>query len=331
MNKIAIITDANQDLGMGHVYQSLTIAKTISEKTSGSVKISFITKSDPEFMRIVHSESYPIQYCSDDNEIYKFLETTQFDRIVIDKLDVSPELASKIKQNLTVKLIILTNLTEANLYADVTVLADIGSNFSNVAKRDEKTGKVEFFGPKYWLLRPEFYKYAEVNKDKKTDQVRNIMLMFGGADPSNLSTYVLDELLRMDETFNIVLVLGAAFSFHSDIQEVIYRNLTSKGKVEVLEKISNVAEIMSQSDVVFASPGLSFFEALAVGTPVLGFHQNEIQRDAYAGFLTTIDKNDIHTLPSIIENSLFIYPDSPFVKALEIGKGKNEIVDEILR
>lgn len=87
---------------------------------------------------------------------------------------------------------------------------------------------------------------------------------------------------------------------------------------------------MFDSDVVFASPGLSFFEALAVGTPVIGFHQNELQRDVYKGFLTTVDISELDKLPLMIKNKSFIFPDNPFVVSMEIGEGKDEFINEIL-
>ena len=87
---------------------------------------------------------------------------------------------------------------------------------------------------------------------------------------------------------------------------------------------------MHKNDVVFASPGLSFFEALSVGTPVLGFHQNELQRDTYKGYLTTVAKSELSKLSSMIENKSFVFPDDPFVASMEIGKGKDDIIRGIL-
>jgi len=94
--------------------------------------------------------------------------------------------------------------------------------------------------------------------------------------------------------------------------------------------MTNVAYNMNNSDVVFASPGLSYFEALAVGTPVLGFHQNALQKKTYQELLPTLGKKELNKLSDIIRNKSFIYPDIPFVSSMEIGKGKNEIINEIL-
>ncbi|KYG77045.1 spore coat polysaccharide biosynthesis predicted glycosyltransferase SpsG [Roseivirga ehrenbergii] len=327
--KFAIITDGNNQLGMGHVYQSTTLARTIMNEVENA-EIFFLTKSSSSVTDLICQNGFEAKAFTTDNLIFNWLEDAKPDRIIFDKLDVSPELAQRIQSELNVKLIIFTNLTSANDYADITVLADIGSHFENIYDRDEITGKVEFFGPKYWLLRPEFYDRTKtISVDHFT--IKNIMLMFGGADPLNISTGVLDELLRMNRAFNITLVLGDAFNNHDELDEVRSLHLNSTSKVDVVEKINNVAERMFENDLVFASPGLSFFESLAIGTPVIGFHQNDLQRDVYKGFLDTYDKSEVYKVPDLIENKNFIFPETPNIKKMEIGKGKREILAEIVK
>ena len=329
MIKIAIITDGDNILGMGHIYQSITLAGALSKKIHNRANIFFITKSDRRVITRISESGYNVYHYPDDNSILNALKNEKPDRIIFDKLNVAPVLASRIKETIDAKLIIFTNLTTANQYADVTILADIGSNFRNIYDKDEITGKVHFWGPKYWLLRPEFYEYHKKKKDPLI-RVDKIMLIFGGADSSNITSIVLNELLHMDSYFKIIVVLGAAFAHHVELNGILTGNRCTRSTVQVEENLKNVAETMHKNDVVFASPGLSFFEALSVGTPVLGFHQNELQRSTYKGYLTTVDKSDLSKLASRIENKSFIFPDDPFVTSMEIGKGKDEIIREIL-
>ena len=327
--KIAIITDGNNTLGMGHVYQSVTLAGELSKKMNSQSEIFFITKSEHIVIDRLSETGFAVYQYSDDNVILNALVTEAPDRIIFDKLDVSPLLARQIKETIGCKLIIFTNLTTANQYADLTVLADIGSNFKNMCEKDAISGAVHYYGPKYWMLRPEFFAYTKRTK-KPLSRVRNIMLIFGGADHSNLTSAVLNELLHMPSIFEILVVVGAAFEHHEELSAAIDQNRITQSTCRIVHNLKNVAEEMHRSDVVFASPGLSFFEALAVGTPVVGFHQNELQRDVYKGYLTTRDKSEVSELSSIIENMSFVYPDDPFVVAMEIGQGKDELIRAIL-
>jgi spore coat polysaccharide biosynthesis predicted glycosyltransferase SpsG len=208
--KIDIITDGNNKLGMGHVYQVITIVRYLLE-TNSCLDIRLYTKSNQVVETLLRSTKCKIEMCSDDEEILQLLLIRKPDSIVFDKLDVSPVLAKNIKSTLDSKLLIFTNLTKANEYADVTLLADIGSNFENIYKKDTVTGRVEIFGPKYWILRPDFY-LNKVAKKEKSDKVNKILLMFGGSDPSNFSTLVLEELLRMDHSFELSLIIGPSFA-----------------------------------------------------------------------------------------------------------------------
>lgn len=327
--KIAIITDGNNTLGMGHVYQSVTLAGELSKKMDSQSKIFFITKSDHIVVGRLSETGFEVFQYPDDNMILNALVNQAPDRIIFDKLDVSPLLARQIKESIGCKLIIFTNLTMANQYADMTVLAGMGSNFKNVCEKDAISGTVHYYGPKYWMLRPEFFIYTKKTK-KPLSRVKKIMLIFGGVDHSNLTSAVLNELLRMCSTFEIMAVVGAAFKHHEELEAVIEQNRSTQSNVQIVHNLKNVAEAMHRADVVFASPGLSYYEALAVGTPVVGFHQNEMQRDVHREYLLTLDKSELFRLSSIIKNKSFIFPDDPLIASMEIGQGKDEIIHAIL-
>ncbi|MEZ4846843.1 MAG: hypothetical protein R2877_07925 [Bdellovibrionota bacterium] len=90
-------------------------------------------------------------------------------------------LARKIKTKLVAKLTIMTNLTKANRM-HVAVLAHDMNDFSILSVEIKKRNRI--FGPKYWLLRSDFYKYAKKRR-KTLGNIQKIMLMFGGTDPSD--------------------------------------------------------------------------------------------------------------------------------------------------
>jgi spore coat polysaccharide biosynthesis predicted glycosyltransferase SpsG len=324
--KVIIVTDGNNHLGLGHIYQSVTLARLLTER---SASVHFLTKSDTSVCKLIHDAGFEAKQFDNDDEIFDSLKQENPDRILFDKLDVSPVIANRIKTELHKKLIIFTNLTEANLVADMTVLADIGSNFQNIVNRTD-IGQVQFYGPKYWLLRPEFYELKKKSK-VPASSIKSVMLMFGGADPANMSTFVLDEILKMNQSFEILLVLGSSFKHNDELQEILNRHKNSKSQLRIARNLKNVGEEMFNHDVVFASPGLSFFEALAVGTPVVGFHQDELQKEVYADVLPTLGREDLGKVPYILINKTFIYPHDLKILKMEIGEGKDELLNEILR
>nr|WP_307904223.1 hypothetical protein [Clostridium botulinum] len=64
-----------------------------------------------------------------------------------------------------------------------------------------------YSGYKYYILRDEFYGYKD--RDIK-ETVNNILVTFGGTDPSNLTEKTLEALLKInyDKDINVVLGLG---------------------------------------------------------------------------------------------------------------------------
>jgi|AGTN01.3.fsa_nt_gi Spore coat polysaccharide biosynthesis protein, predicted glycosyltransferase len=327
--KIRIITDGNKTLGLGHIYQSVTLANYLKNDKRYSLDISFITKSDNSIAKLIKDAGYKVMQLSTDEDIFSLLKKEKTDKIIFDKLDVSSELAKKIKSELNGKLIIFTNLTKANEYADISVTADLGKECKNIFKLDPITGQIKYNGPKYWILRPEFFRYKELNS-YLIDTINKILIIFGGVDPKNYSSLVLNEILKMNDKFQIQLILGSAFEYQEEIYKIIKQNISSRSEISILRNVSNVAQLMFESDLVFTSPGLSFFEALFLEKPVILFHQNKQQIEEFRGLIPSYGINHIHLIPSLISNRDFISITNPVIRNMEIGMGKDEIIDRIL-
>ena len=153
MLKICFITDGGGAYGLGHVQQSTTFAQELAKVA----KINFITKSDSTIVSLINKCGFIVFQEKNDEQIYLSLATQDPDIIIFDKIDVSEQLVRSLRESLKAKIVIFTNLSEANKYADIAVLADIGSSFENQHVLDRETGTRCFYGPKYWVLRPEFH------------------------------------------------------------------------------------------------------------------------------------------------------------------------------
>jgi spore coat polysaccharide biosynthesis predicted glycosyltransferase SpsG len=312
-------------MGLGHVQQSTTFAKLLRDKAD----ISFLTKSDDTTLGIIRESGFAAKQLPSDAAILDELKETNPDIVIFDKLDVDESLARDINGTLHAALVIFTNLTGANRYADIAVTADIGSRFENVSYVDEKTKTLYYYGPKYWILRPEFHEYH--NKSKAASQrVENVLLMFGGSDPLNLTCAALQELLALERSLGIDVILGAQFKFEADVHSILQRHGGKRASVTIHRNIKNVAELMYKSDLVIGSPGLSVFESLCVGTPVIVMPQDALQRDTYEGFMRMIEKHEAGKLGEMIESADFTYPDDTRIARMEIGQGVDELVNVIL-
>jgi len=325
VRKIIYVADGGNKIGLGHVYQSITFAKMLMNVG----EICFLTKSDETITNKIKSAGFQTLQVDNDSEILSFLEEYKPDIVIIDKIDVAEDLAKSIKKNTQTKLVIFTNLTGANRYADIAITADIGSNFKNVRFRDSQTNTVYYYGPKYWIFREEFH---ELHKQKKaiSKNVDSILAIFGGSDPSNLTTLVVKELLNLPEHIKIDIVLGASFGNHHSLNRVLRQYESANRDINIHNDIPYVAELMYRADLVIASPGLSAFEALYVGTPIIVIPQDILQKETYQGFFKVIDKEEIESLLDCIVNRDFTYPNQEDIIDMNIAGGTEELIRVII-
>lgn len=324
----AFIVDGGNKIGMGHVYQAISLA-TILKNYS---QVVFITKSDTEIVDKLISNEFEVRRVMDDIEVLDCVLEIMPKTVVIDKIDVSEWLAKKIKELSSVKLVIFTNLTSANRYADVAVTADIGSSFKNICYTNKETQTRYYYGPKYWVLRREFYKHVKKEQEGlRQATVKKILLMFGGSDPSNITTMVLEELLGAYDFLSIDVIIGAAFRHDDSVIEVMKRFKFKDKEINLHKDTNNVAELMYNSDLVIASPGLSAFEALYVGTPILLIPQNDLQAETYKGHFVIIEKSEVkEKLLRHITCGAFTFPGQTEILDMDIGGGVDDLVKEIV-
>jgi len=323
---ICIITDGNNTIGLGHVYQSKTFAHYILNNGRGKYNVVFITKSEESVNDILKSEGFSVLACENDNQIIEHLKELLPGAVIIDKLDTSPELAKTISESFNSRLAIFTCITDANQYADVTVMGAMDSHFKNTKEIINNGHTISFHGPRYLILRPEFFKAF----NKKSSFTGKVLLLLGGADPANITCSSVKTLIKSEEKYHIKAIIGRAFANREELNQLIINN-RSDSLIEVVENTTRVSDYMEWADVAIVSPGISFFEALKTNTPVIVFNQNQFQHDAWAEDMTTYDKEDISLLPTMMKNRDFVYPNDPRVVSMDIGNGVNELIDIILQ
>lgn len=329
--KICIVTDGGQQMGMGHVQQSTTMAKSLCK----SADVSFLTKSDELVVTAIRDAGFEVRALADDEQIFAALQAEMPNVVLFDKIDVSEALARRIRDYLPSRLVIFTNLTAANTVAHMVVLqraADLGTDpalrFSNESFTDH-SGTRHFYGPRYWVLRPEFHAYRLRGKTSRRPPQR-ILLAFGGSDPTNLTSVVLERLLSTEITYAIDAILGRHFAHYDELARVLERYPERRHTVALHQNASNVAELMYRADLSITAAGMSMFESLCVGTPVIVIPQDELQRKTYRGVMRLLEVNELAQLGELIRRGDFSTTDDPIIAAMAIGEGFEDLIDAIL-
>lgn len=329
---ICFVTDGGRQMGMGHVQQSMTLAKQLQEKAT----IFFITKSDEMVLTAIRESGFQVTSLQNDMQIFEYLESLSPEIIIFDKIDVDEKLAKKIRTELAARLVIFTNLTDANQYAHIAVLqraedlrVDPISRFKNLSYTNQSTKTRYFFGPKYWILRQEFLEYKKLQK-ATPEIIDHILLTFGGSDPTNLTCQVLEQLLEIDSAYHIDVVLGQQFCFHNEVAAMLKIHGDKRINVSLHSNVKNMAELMYNADLAITAAGMSMFEALCVETPVIVIPQDQLQRDTYQGVMRMLEIDELGKLERMIVDADFSHSGDSNIIDMNIGQGLQELMDAIL-
>ncbi len=322
--KIALIVDGGQEMGMGHIVRGITLAQELQAKAG----IFFVTKSDDVVVSQIKDAGFNVHRLNGDGEKLVLLWEEKPDVVIFDRLDVPESLAKGLKDSLDTRLVIFDNLSEANKYADIVVNAVMGSDYENRIYLDKETNTLYFYGLKYEVLRREFYKYRKL--PNLLHELKRLLLIFGGSDPLNLTSAVLDEILGLNENYDIDTVIGVHFGYFDDLTRVLAKYPDKNGNVKIYRNARDIAKLMYEADLVVASPGLSVFEALLIGVPVIPIHQNELQKYWFKKFLPTLDKSEIWKLGGIISRGDYADPFGEYIRQFEVGEGKEGVIKAIV-
>ncbi|KPA15009.1 spore coat protein, partial [Candidatus Magnetomorum sp. HK-1] len=144
------------------------------------------------------------------------------------------------------------------------------------------------------ILHPEFHEYK--NKKRLINFTpKKIFVCFGGSDPKGLTLLTIPILLKLKFSLKINIIIGHAFSWKEKVLSLV----DSDNRFCVSSGISNIANIIWQSDLAIISAGTLLYETCALGLPTIVIAQNKDQNHEANFFQkagATINLGQIETL-----------------------------------
>ena len=252
--RIAIVVNAYDEIGTGHVYRCLSIASKLVFH-----EVLFILNENHQLgIDIVNNYNYPYKLHDGEDDLLNILRDFSPELVINDILDTSEEYISLLKEE-GYFVVNFEDLGVGTEYADVV--------FDALYEHDLSEPNI-FTGHKYYILKDEFY--FQVPKTIN-DDVNNVLITFGGTDPNNLTEKVLDSILstNYDGRINVVLGLG-----YSNLEGIISKYEYNQN-IQIYRNISNISEFMYNADIIFTSAGRTMYEVCSVGVPTICLCQNE--------------------------------------------------------
>lgn len=279
---VIIRVDGYKDIGLGHIFRTLTIANQIIDH-----KLIFLMNQEYRMgIDLVKSQNFRIELFDGKNAAVKIIELKP-DIVINDILNTEKDYILQLK-NAGIKVFNFEDLGEGAEYAD---------GVFNALYPGRVPSNHFYTGEKYYCARPDFID-ADINPVR--EKVSNILLTYGGADPNNLTLRTLETIANMDYEFKITIIVGPGYTKINELKQKI--KLYNK-EIVLHQYVRNMAEFMLDADVIFSSAGRTMYEIAMVGTPAIIIAQNSREMTHlfghnYNGFINLglhmdVDSNDI--------------------------------------
>ena len=252
--RIAIVVNAYDEIGTGHVYRCLSIASKLVFH-----EVLFLLDENHQLgIDIVENYNYPYKIYDGLDDLMELLRRYSPQLVINDVLDTSREYVSMLK-NEGYFVVNFEDLGTGTEVADVV--------FDALYEHEVGEDKI-FTGHKYYILKDEFYFQPQ---KIITHNVNNVLITFGGTDPNNFTEKVLDSILSTNYEGRINIILGLGYN---GLKELIDK-YESNQAIQIYRNVSNISEFMFKADLIFTSAGRTMYEICSIGVPTICLCQNE--------------------------------------------------------
>ncbi len=316
--KIVFRTVGKMQLGMGHIYRCLTLAYKL---TGHEILFVADAESDLGIARIKEA-NFPIKKVENDAEFERLLDEIRPDILVNDILDTTEEYMTMVIKYCK-RVINFEDVGSGAKYADAVINA--------LYEKGEKLHN-EYYGSKYFCIRDEF---LEEHPKEFSETVENILVIFGGADPSDLTgrLYEICKVLHdKHPKINFHFLLGFAYPHKDQIVT------DEEHRIYVHNDVKRVSAYMNKMDLAVTSQGRTVYELASMGVPSIVLAQNEREAEhVFAGIqngfinLGIGSKQDALTIISTIRWLIATPKVREEMQKLQLSKDFSKGQDRVIR
>ena len=261
--KIIVRVDASKNIGLGHVYNMLTVLNNFRNE---NILILMSSKKNLGYKKFIE-HLYNIKLFSDDNELWKEIDYFKPDIIFNDILNTSPNYV----KNLKLRGIFVVNFEDLGMgrkYADLVF---------NPIFQNKKKIKNEFYGSRYACVREEFRIFK---KNSFNTKVRKIGITFGGVDKKNNTCKVLSiiEQSNLLKNVEIEVILGLGYMYKDNLKNLIKKMQESGYNIHFIEKANMLSNHLIDCDFIITSNGRTVFEIAALEIPIISLSVNKREK-----------------------------------------------------
>lgn len=287
-----IRTDANAIIATGHVMRCMSIAKEINKLGE---EVTFITadmqtedmiKKNGFSVICLNSKWYDLE--EELNRLITIIQDYEISSLLIDSYYVTENYLKELRKY--TRIVYIDDLATFEYPVDVLINYNNYANSLEYEKWTTKTGTKLILGCSYVPLRSEF---RDTIREQCTN-IKSILLTTGGSDSNHVALKFLHYLIKFirntDKThyiysdflsnIQIHVVVG---KFNTD-KELLQRVQNSNSNITLHMEISNISDLMRNSDIAITAGGTTMYELCACGVPMITYTFADNQELGVKGF-----------------------------------------------
>ncbi|SDH62160.1 UDP-2,4-diacetamido-2,4,6-trideoxy-beta-L-altropyranose hydrolase [Propionivibrio dicarboxylicus] len=288
--RIAFRTDASIRIGNGHVMRCLTLADALRDRGASCTffcrahdghLIEYVTarghqgtllpaRKNDELNRALetgHAAWLGTSWEDDATETIRAIDSDHPDWLVVDHyaLDERWERAMRPRCR---RIMAIDDLADRPHHCELLLDQNLGrktSDYEHLIPADA----IALTGPRYALLRPGFaQRRSESLARRVSPDLKTVLLNMGGVDKDNVTSLVLKTMSKatLPADTRVIVVMGPHAPWQSDVR-------TLAGQMpfatQVLVGVSDMAGLMTTSDLAIGAAGSTAWERCCLGLPTI--------------------------------------------------------------
>lgn len=291
--RIIFRVDASIEMGSGHVMRCLTLADAL---TQAGAECHFICREHPGHLNALITERGHIVYSLPYIEQHKqgqhskaeelahanwlgatqeqdlescipILKLLQPDWLVVDHYAIDKCWQQELRAYCQ-KIMVIDDLADRQHDCDLLLDQTFGRSSEDYLPLVPQDCQV-LCGAHYALLRPEFAQWRDYSlKRRAQGQLEHLLINLGGVDKDNITTEILQALANtaLPDNCRITVVMGVTSPWVKEVEEQAEQMPWS---TEVKVGVSNMAELMANSDLAIGAAGATSWERCCLGLPTI--------------------------------------------------------------
>ena len=260
--RILVRVDGSSKIGLGHVHNILTI---LNHFRNDEILIVMNSQNKLGYKKF-QEHLYQVNFFKNDSQLFEVIKKFQPHMIFNDILDTSINYIKKLKKE-KIFVVNFEDLGDGRRYADLVF---------NPIYHSNKNNSNEYFGPNFACVRDEFRIWEPTVL--KTSP-KNIVIIFGGSDPTN-KTYQVLKLLEKYKLKNMKysIIIGQDYKERKKLSDIISKMKKDNFLIELNENIDFLSKIFHESDFAITSNGRTVFELGSLHVPMIVIPVNEREK-----------------------------------------------------